>query len=143
MFQYRSYILTALGLAIFIIGTPVSAQDDEASTEDEYQSGYGDIPEFGGPDGGAGVAAETAFSTGVEITRRFDEIWTIGAGWARPSETTHGPGLRDEWVIETSYKFQLSRNFSLTPDVQVLFNPANNPGKSSIWVAGVRAILTL
>ena len=98
---------------------------------------------FGHSDGGAGVAAETAFSTGVEITRRFDEIWTIGAGWARPSETTHGPGLRDEWVIETSYKFQLSRNFSLTPDVQVLFNPANNPGKNSVWVAGIRAILTL
>ena len=195
----------------------VSAQDsggsvqptEEGTTEDDYQSGYGDIPEFGGPDG---VSSELArndrkrestydfdgaqrlfapyfdwkrrlkddhglslgfqyyllpqlatssrddknalgsifrfqgswtFSTGVEITRRFDEIWTIGAGWARPSEMTHGPGLRDEWVIETSYKFQLSKNFSMTPDVQVLFNPANNPGKSSIWVAGVRAILTL
>lgn len=98
---------------------------------------------FGHSDGGAGVAAETAFSTGVEITRRFDEIWTIGAGWARPSELTHGTGLRDEWLIETSYKFQLSKNFSVTPDVQVLFNPANNPDKNVIWIAGLRAIFTM
>lgn len=98
---------------------------------------------FGHSDGGAGVAAEDAFSIGVEITRRFDEIWTIGAGWANPSARTSGAGLSDEWVVESSYKFQLSRNFSLTPDVQILFNPANNPGKSSIWVGGVRFILTL
>ena len=31
--------------------------------------------------------------------------------------------LDDETVIETSYKFQLSQNFSLTPDFQVIFNP--------------------
>jgi porin len=98
---------------------------------------------FGHSDGGAGVAAEDAISAGVEITQRFDEIWSIGAGWANPSETTFGPGLSDEWVIETSYKFQLSKNFSLTPDVQIIFNPANNPVDSSSWVVGVRAILTL
>jgi len=98
---------------------------------------------FGHSDGGAGVAAEDALSVGLEITRREDEIWTVGAGWARPSEQTHGSGLRDEWVIESSYKFQLAKNFSLTPDLQILLNPANNPGKSSVLIAGVRAILVL
>ena len=98
---------------------------------------------FGHSDGGAGVSAEDALSVGLEITRRMDETWTVGAGWAKPSEQTHGTGLRDEWVIESSYKFQLAKNFSLTPDLQILFNPANNPGKSSVWVAGVRAILVL
>jgi porin len=98
---------------------------------------------FGHSDGGAGVAAEDALSAGVEITQRFDEIWTIGVGWARPSEQTHGTGLRDEWVLETSYKFQLSKNFSITPDLQILINPANNPSKSSIWIAGLRMILVM
>jgi carbohydrate-selective porin OprB len=46
-------------------------------------------------------------------------------------------------VIETSYKFQLAKNLSLLADGQVIFNPANNPNKSSIWVVGVRFILTL
>jgi carbohydrate-selective porin OprB len=67
----------------------------------------------------------------------------MGAGWAKPSEDTFGPGLDDETTLEMSYKFPISRNFSLLPDAQVVFNPASNPGESSIWVIGVRAILTL
>jgi porin len=98
---------------------------------------------FGHSDGGGGVAAEDSISAGVEISRPRGEVWTIGAGWAKPSSETFGPGLDDETVLETSYEFQISRNFSLLPDAQVIFNPANNPGKNSIWVVGVRAIITL
>jgi porin len=98
---------------------------------------------FGHSDGGGGVAAEDAVSAGVEINRPKGEVWTIGAGWAKPSEETFGPGLDIETVLEMSYKFQIAKNLSLTPDVQVVFNPANNPDKSSIWVIGVRAIFTL
>jgi porin len=78
-------------------------------------------------DSGGGVAAEQSFS----------------AGWAKPSEDTFGPGLDDETVLETSYKFQISRELSLLADGQVIFHPANNPGKNSIWVFGVRAMLIL
>jgi hypothetical protein len=98
---------------------------------------------FGHSDGGGGVAAEDAFSAGVEISRPRGEVWTIGAGWARPSEETFGPGLDDETALEMSYKFPITKNFSLLPDAQIIFSPANNPGKTSIWVIGVRAILTL
>ena len=98
---------------------------------------------FGHSDGGGGVAAEDAVSAGVEISRARGEVWTIGLGWAKPSEDTFGPDLDNETVIEMSYKFQIAKNFSLLPDVQVVFNPANNPGESSIWVIGIRAILTL
>jgi porin len=98
---------------------------------------------FGHSDGGGGVAAEDAVSAGVEITKRFDQTWTIGAGWAKPSRETFGPGLDDEKVFETSYKFQLSQNLSLMPDVQLVLNPANDPGESSVWVVGLRAIITL
>ena len=89
------------------------------------------------------MAAESAISAGVQINLSETEIWSIGAGWADPSERTFGPGLDNETVLETSYQFRLSKNFTLTPDVQVIFNPANNPGESSIWVVGVRGILTL
>jgi len=98
---------------------------------------------FGHSDGGGGVAAEDALSAGVEISRPRGEIWTIGAGWAKPSEETFGPDLDDETTLEMSYKFPISKNLSLLPDAQVIFNPANNPGESSIWVIGLRAILTL
>jgi carbohydrate-selective porin OprB len=63
----------------------------------------------------------------------------MGLGWARPSNED----LTDEHVIETSYKVQLSKNFSLLPDVQLVLGPANNPDKGSIWVVGLRGILTL
>ncbi len=98
---------------------------------------------FGHSDGGGGVAAETAVSGGVEIARPRGEVWTIGAGWAKPSEDTFGPGLDNETALEMSYKFPISKNFSILPDAQIIFSPANNPGKTSIWVVGVRAILTL
>jgi len=98
---------------------------------------------FGSSDGGGGVAAEEAFSAGVQITRKPTEIWTIGAGWSEPSAETFGPGLDSEKLLETSYQFQLSKNFSLTPNLQLIFDPANNPNESSIWVFGLRAVLTL
>ena len=60
-----------------------------------------------------------------------------------PLAETLEPGLDDETLIETSYQFQLSKNFSLTPNFQIIFNPAGNPGESSINVWGIRAILTL
>ena len=98
---------------------------------------------FGHSDGGAGVAAENAISAGVEITQRFDQIWTVGAGWAKSSRETFGLGLDSETVLETSYKFQLSQNFSITPDLQVVFNPAIDPSESSVWVVGLRVIFAM
>jgi len=98
---------------------------------------------FGHSDGGGGVAAESAASVGVEIAQRSNETWTIGAGWAKPSEMTFGPGLDNETVLETSYKFQLSQNFSITPDMQIVFNPAYDRSESSVWVIGLRAIFSL
>jgi porin len=54
-----------------------------------------------------------------------------------------GQSARDEYVIETSYKFQLLKGFSPLPDVQLVLDPANNPDKDSVWVVGVRGMLTL
>lgn len=96
---------------------------------------------FGHSDGGAGVSAESALSGGFEYKVRPDQAWTLGIGWAEPVNPP--AGTDDEYVIETSYKFQLAKNFSLLPDLQVLFNPANNPAKNRVWVFGLRAILTL
>jgi len=109
----------------------------------KFDDTYFPFIRFGHCDGGGGVAAEAAVSAGVEISRPRGEAWTLGAGWARPSEETFGPGLDDETVIETSYEFSISPNLTLLPDAQVIFNPANNPGQNSIWVVGIRAILTL
>ena len=93
----------------------------------------------GHSDGGAGVAAEDAVSAGFEFNPRRDQAVSFGAGWARPARSKS----RDEYVIETSYRFQLSQNFSLTPDLQLLIDPANNPAENRVWVLGLRAFLTM
>ena len=97
---------------------------------------------FGDSNGGAGVAAEKALSGGFQYTVRNDQKWVFGAGWAKPSEQTNGAKLDDEYVIETSYNFQIAKNFALLPDLQLIIDPAKNPDKSKVWVAGLRAILT-
>lgn len=97
----------------------------------------------GHSDGGAGVAAENALSLGLEYSPWTDRTWALGAGWAEPSTQSHGRGLDDEYVLETSYKLQLTKNFSVTPDLQLLFNPAKTPEQDHLWMFGLRAILTL
>jgi len=94
---------------------------------------------FGDSDGGAGVAAETAASLGLEYAIRPDQALSVGFGWADPAAS----GLDDEYVIETSYKLQLSPNFSLMPDVQLLIDPANNPDEDTVWVVGLRGLLSV
>jgi len=94
-----------------------------------------------GADGGAGVAATNAASVGFEYAVRPDQAWSLGFGWVEPTSKA-GQNTRDEYVIETSYKFQLLKSFSLLPDVQLLIDPANNPDKDGVWVVGLRGILT-
>lgn len=97
---------------------------------------------FGHSDGGAGVAAKNAASVGFEYTVRPDQAWSLGFGWAKPAPRA-GQSLRDEYVIETSYKFQLLKSFALLPDVQLVLEPANNQERNSVWVVGLRGILTM
>ena len=98
---------------------------------------------YGHSDGGAGVPAEDAASIGFEYAVRKDQHVALGAGWARPSDKTFEGDLRDEYVIETSYRFQVTPSISLTPDLQLLIDPAQHPEEDRVWVAGVRGIVNL
>lgn len=97
----------------------------------------------GHSNGGAGVAAENAVSAGLTFQHKKESTWVVGLGWAEPSEQTHGAELDDEWVVETSYKLQLTPNFTLTPDLQLLINPARDQDHNQLWIAGLRAVFTI
>ena len=88
------------------------------------------------------MVAEDAASIGLEYTTHPGRALSIGFGWARPVSAVSGPILRDEYVVEASYRFQLLRGLSLLPDLQYLKDPAKSPNQDSVWVAGLRAILT-
>lgn len=49
----------------------------------------------------------------------------------------------DEYVIETSYAFQVAKNLELLTDVQLLLDPANDPSNDSVWIASLRVLITL
>lgn len=98
---------------------------------------------FGHNDGGGGVVAKSAASMGFEYNTKTGHALSLGTGWADPSENTYGEKLKDEYVFETSYRVQVTPSISLTPDVQLLLNPSNNQNVNSVWVLGLRFIITL
>ena len=67
----------------------------------------------------------------------------IAANWGQPNESTFGPGLEDQQVLEAYYRWQITEQFALTPDIQYLINPALNPDHDSLWVFGLRGRLAL
>jgi porin len=62
----------------------------------------------------------------------------FGGGWAQPAN----PNLRDQYIFETFYRFQLTTQLAITPDVQWILHPTLNPNAGSVWVASLRMRLT-
>ena len=67
----------------------------------------------------------------------------LAFNWGKPSETTWGSGLRDQYAMELFWRWQLGAQLAITPDLQLLVNPANNPDAKSVWVLGIRARLAI
>jgi porin len=89
-------------------------------------------------DGGA--LWEKSISVGLGYhTRKESDVPGFGFNWGRPSSETFGSGLDDQYTAEIFYRFQLLKILTITPDVQVVFNPALNPDKDVIAVFGLRA----
>ena len=63
----------------------------------------------------------------------------FGVGWGSPAQK----GLDDQVTTELFYRLQLAQNLALTPDIQVIFNPALNPDQDAIAVFGIRTRLNL
>ncbi|WP_417345347.1 carbohydrate porin [Ferrimonas sp.] len=45
----------------------------------------------------------------------------------------------DQYTAEAFYYMKLGKHVELTPDIQLIVDPALNPGKDQIWIAGLRA----
>jgi porin len=67
----------------------------------------------------------------------------LGFNWGEVNEDTWGPGLSDQLTAELYFRWNLSPQFALTPDIQYLVDPALNPEEDSLWVLGLRARLAL
>ena len=91
----------------------------------------------GWADGGAGLL-RAAISTGVGIYIKTRGLVGVGIGWGDPSDST----ARQQYTIEAFYRLQLAQNLALTPDFQVIIDPANNPAQDVIFLFALRLRIT-
>ncbi len=97
----------------------------------------------GDSDGGGGAPAESHVSVGFGLKVRYDDLFSVALARNKPSRKTFGADLNKEYLLETSYRLQMSQNVSLLPNIQLIKNPANNPNADHIWVFSLRVRLTL
>ncbi|NIS80947.1 MAG: porin [Anaerolineales bacterium] len=88
-------------------------------------------------DGGALLEASVGAGIGYYMSESRDLIG-FGLNWGKPPES----GLDDQYTAELFYRLQLAQNLAVTPDVQLIIDPALNPDEDVIWVFGLGGRLT-
>jgi porin len=86
---------------------------------------------------GGATPVRQAIATGVGFEEPFgqnNDLIGIGLSWGQPSDRA----LRDQYVLEAFYRFQVTPYTNLAPDIQVTFDPSENPAEETIVVGGIR-----
>lgn len=88
---------------------------------------------FGYSDGDAALM-QTTFSTGLGVRRNNNDVAGIGVSFGKPATGA----LRDQFTSEAFYRFQLTQFLAVTPDVQLIANPALDPSEDVLALFGFR-----
>lgn len=91
--------------------------------------------------GGALWERSVAMGLGYHLDWK-NGLLAMGLSWGRPSEDTLGPGLGDQYTAEFFYRFQPLPNLTVTPDLQLLVDPALSQEDELIAIFGLRARLS-
>jgi carbohydrate-selective porin OprB len=81
---------------------------------------------------------ERFISGGITLERPFGregDLLSLGIAWSDPSP---GAGNRSETLLEFYYRLEISPSITITPDLQIALDPANNPKNDAIVIGGVR-----
>jgi hypothetical protein len=82
-----------------------------------------------------GIRENLSIGLGIEdLFGQNDDVIGVAWSWEDPSNQT----LRDQCVFETFYRFFITPHTHLTPDIQVVIDPANAPNKEAVTVFGLR-----
>ena len=90
-----------------------------------FRCGYSD---------GEAALMQTTFSTGIGYQRDNRDVAGVGLSWGSPADGS----LRDQFTSEAFYRFQLTQFLAVTPDVQLIVNPALNPTTDVLGFFGIR-----
>ena len=66
------------------------------------------------------------------------DVFGAGISWGRPAAA----GLRDQYTAEIFYRFYVTENLFLAPDLQFILDPALNPAEDVIVALGIKARIT-
>ena len=140
--------------SLFFDNTHVTFWHIDAREEAGTPSGYGVNLSFtraagnkflpfvrGGWSKDGGSVLEASISVGFG----YQDVGVTGAGllgvglnWGRPNEDTFGTKLDDQYTTEVFYRWRIMQDFSLTPSIQLIVDPALNPDDDFIAVFGLR-----
>ena len=99
------------------------------------RAGYAD-------DGGTLLQKSLSIGLGYNAVAGRDQLG-VAANWGQPNADSFGPGRKDQYALEMYYRYQLTEQLAITPDIQLLIDPAINPDKDSLWIFGLRLRLAL
>lgn len=88
---------------------------------------------FGYADGDASLM-QTTFSTGLGYALENRDVMGIAMSWGQPADNS----LRDQFTSEFFYRFQLTQFLAITPDIQLIVDPAHNPSTDVLAMFGLR-----
>ena len=99
---------------------------------------------YGYADGGAKgpTPVKHMANVGLVIDGIFgqsDDRIGVGFTWSGPADRT----LDDQGMIDAYYRVQVTPEISLSPMLQVVFDPVRNPDEDEIYIFGIRARLEL
>jgi porin len=82
-----------------------------------------------------GIRQNLSIGLGIEdVFGQNDDVIGLAGSWQEPSDGA----LRDQYVIEAFYRFYITPHTHLSPDIQVIIDPANAPTKDAVTVFGLR-----
>jgi porin len=92
---------------------------------------------------GGGAPLDRSFSTGFAYyTSGDDSVFGVGINWGRPNRDSFGAATHDQYTLEAYHRFQVLERLAITPDLQLIKHPVQNPDHDLVWIAGLRARLT-
>lgn len=80
---------------------------------------------------------EQYVSVGTALIKPFgrkNDMFGVGVNWGSPTDDS----LRDEWLIETFYRLQLTELLQISPDLQIMPQTSNPDVDGPVFVLGVR-----
>jgi porin len=93
----------------------------------------------GWSDGDAAIYEESYSMGFMRKYRRSSDLLGLAVNWGQPPQDD----LDAQTTGEFFYRVQISENLAITPNLQLLKDPALNDEEDTVWVTGVRVRLTL